>query len=74
MTSAIFTATPFWERFEIFCKALAASQTHTPPQGSMLDDSRVKRDFLFEILESNPHAFQGETDILNMAHLYLSKY
>ena len=47
--------------------------TRTQPTPSM-DDLRAEREFLNELIWSNPDAFSSELDIQNMMHLYPHRF
>ena len=74
MTSLTFTRPTIWKRIEDFWKTLKPLRNSaTPPEDSQ-EDSRAERDFILEILDRNPDAFQSELDIHSMARLYRCKF
>jgi hypothetical protein len=74
MTSLTFTRPTIWKRIEDFWKTLKpSSNCATPPEDSQME-SRAERDFILEMLDRNPDAFQSELDIHSMARLYRCKF
>lgn len=73
MVSLTFASPTLWARLEGFCKISAPSPKSIAPPDDSQDQSRAERDFMLEMLDRNPDAFQGEMDILNMGRLYRCK-
>jgi hypothetical protein len=74
MTFLALSRPSFWKRFEVLLEILVPSQDCTTPRDASREDSRARRDFILEMLDRNPDAFQSELDVQNMARLYRCKF
>ena len=74
MTSLTLPHLTIWSRFQGFWKNLVSSQDWTTSPEDSQEDSRASRDFVLEMLDRNPDAFQSELDVQYMAHLYRCKF
>ena len=74
MTSLTRSGPTFWRHFQDFWKTLVPSRKCATPPDDSQEDSRAERDFILEMLDRHPDAFQSELDIQHMAHLYRSKF
>ena len=74
MTSLTFTRPTIWKRIEYLWKTLVPSRNCATPPEDTQEDSRAERDFILEMLDRNPDAFQSEMDVQAMAHFYRCKF
>ena len=74
MNSLALTRPTIWKRIEEFWNALKPSSNCEAPTNDAQEDARAERDFILEMLDRNPDAFQSEMDIHSLARLYRSKF
>ena len=74
MTSLTFAQPTIWKRVGDFWKTLLPSRKHASAPKNSQEDSRAERDFILEMLDRNPDAFQSDLDIHSMARSYRCKY
>ncbi len=74
MTYFVISRPSFWSRFEDFLESLVSSRDCETPNHELHEDSRARRDFMLEMLDRNPEAFQSEFDVQNMARLYRCRF
>lgn len=64
----------FLRHCQTILQTLAPSHKGEITPQDLQEDIRANRDFILEMLDENPHAFESELDIQNMARLYRCKY
>ncbi|WP_433989345.1 hypothetical protein SuNHUV7_38750 (plasmid) [Pseudoseohaeicola sp. NH-UV-7] len=74
MTSFTMTRPIVWKHIEEIWKALKPSRNCATSTDDAQKDSRAERDFILEMLDRNPEAFQSEFDIHSLARLYRCKF
>lgn len=74
MTPLTLSRPAIWRRFQDFWNTLGPSRDCATPPEDLQEESRDRRDFILEMLDRNPDAFNSESDILVMAHLYHCKF
>ena len=74
MTSLALSKPTIWTRFQDVWKTLVPSRDCATAPEDLQEDSRAERDFILEMLDRNPDAFQSEMDVQAMAHFYRCKF
>ena len=70
-------ARPFsglWSRIEQLRNSLMSRRNIAAPPEDRQEDVSAERDFILEMMDKYPDAFQSELDIHNLAHLYRGKF
>ena len=65
---------PFWKFPRALAVLLERKLSSEAQAIDQREDSRSRRQFILEMLDRNPDAFQSELDIQYMAQMYLSKF
>lgn len=74
MTSLAHPQPGFWTRFEQLAKSLVSRRNIARPPEDRQEEVRAGRDFVLEMMDKYPDAFQSELDIHNLAHLYRGRF
>ncbi|MFC3616752.1 hypothetical protein ACFORG_23665 [Lutimaribacter marinistellae] len=63
-----------WASFGNLLGGLVRDRAHRLKSKSSFDDHRAERDFINDIIWSNPDAYSSELDVQNMLNLYPGKF
>ena len=74
MTYLTLSRPSVWSRFLAFCKTLVLLRDSATSSDDLQEDSLARRDFILQMLDSSPDAFQSELDVELMARLYRCKF
>lgn len=74
MTSLSVLRPAIWRRFENFWKSFTQRGCFAALPDDTPEEVRARRDFILEMQDSYPEAFQSELDIRFMARMYHCKF
>lgn len=60
--------------FRLFTRSGTIAETKAERAEDSVDDAVARRDFLREVLEQNPNAFQSDLDVQAMMHMFPGRF
>lgn len=74
MTTAAREHPFFWKSIEVVAKFFFGSNRCKPKLKAPIEEAQARREFILEMMENNPDAFQSELDAQCMMHFYPSRF